>query len=195
MPRRKIAIDLDDVLAAHVEAFIEFSNSHYNTSIGIEEYSDHWTDIWGEIGREEIEARAAEFHTHESVVGYDEKLGAQEAITYLASKNDLYIVTARPRQIVDASLEWVEAHFPGVFKDVLFVPIWDKSNTLTKADICIEIGATCLIDDIPRHCNIAAEAGIKSILFGNYAWNRNLDVVDGVVRCRDWQEVVAILES
>lgn len=186
-----IAVDLDDVLAAHVEAFVEFRNSRYATNITTEEYNDHWLNIWGDVSHDEIVARAAEFHTHESVVMYEVKPGAQDAIATLARDNDLYIVTARPKQIVDASLEWIDMHFPGIFKDVLFVPIWDPANTKTKADICKEIGATYLIDDIPRHCDIAAAAGITAILFGDYSWNRSHDLTDGVIRCKTWADVIA----
>lgn len=195
MSRRIIAVDLDDVLAAHVEAFVEFSNTRYATQITTEEYNDHWTNIWGDMSHDEIVARAAEFHTHESVVMYDVKPGAQDAIAELARDNDLYIVTARPKQIVDASFEWLDIHFPGVFKGVRFVPIWVPENTITKADICKEIGATFLIDDIPRHCDIAAHAGVTALLFGDYSWNRNHDLLEGVVRCKTWADVLAVLEN
>jgi 5'(3')-deoxyribonucleotidase len=190
MSRKTIAIDLDDVLAEHVEAFIEFSNIYYGTNLTVDEYSDHWVDLWGEIDREEIERRAAEFHTHESTIGYKVKKDAKRVLTELGRDNDLYIVTARPRHLIDTSLEWVRTHFDGIFKGVHFVPIWEPDNTVTKADICRQIGATYLIDDLVRHCNIAAEGGITAILFGDYSWNRDQTINPVVIICKTWDDVL-----
>ena len=58
MKRGSIAIDLDDVLAAHVESFVAFSNANYGTNLGVEDYRDHWANLWG-VENEEIERRAA----------------------------------------------------------------------------------------------------------------------------------------
>jgi uncharacterized HAD superfamily protein len=40
MTRQSIAIDIDDVVVAHVDAFIEFSNKNYGTNYTIEDYVD-----------------------------------------------------------------------------------------------------------------------------------------------------------
>ena len=45
MGRKVIAIDLDDVLAAHVESFVAFSNERYGTSLQVDDYSDHWAGL------------------------------------------------------------------------------------------------------------------------------------------------------
>ena len=55
------------------------------------------------------------------------------------------------------------------------------------------IGASYLIDDSFGHCELAAEVGIKAILFGNYGWNRQQTLIDGIVRCKDWDAVSKIL--
>jgi 5'(3')-deoxyribonucleotidase len=193
MTRQSIAIDIDDVVVAHVDAFIEFSNKNYGTNYTIEDYVDTWAILWGIDDDTEIKRRQKKFHTPKSVMNYKFIEGAKDTIQRLAKEYDLYIVTARPEHIVDITNEWVEEHFCDVFKAVHFVPIWALNNKVTKGDICKQIGANYLIDDAIKHCNIAAESGVRSILFGDYAWNRDELLTDGVIRCKDWKEVAKLL--
>lgn len=186
---------MDDVLAGHAEAFIQFSNGNYTTNLTIEGYSDHWTDFWGDIGHDEIERRAMEFLTYESVNQFEPKEDAMKALANLSKNNDLFVVTARPRHLLDASHRWINKHFKDIFKDIHLVPIWEPNNKITKADICKQIGATYLIDDSVSHCNLVAEGGMKAILFGDYAWNRKEYINDGVIRCKGWSEVVDCINS
>jgi 5'(3')-deoxyribonucleotidase len=189
LPRKAIAVDLDDVLAAHVEAFIAFSNENYGTNLKTEDYNDFWVHIW-QVEQEEIERRKAQFHTEESVAAFKFKEEARTVLAALSQDFDLYIVTARPQGLIETTHKWIERNLPGVFKGIHFVPIWEPNNQINKANICRSIGAGYLIDDMPRHCNVVAEGGMKAILFGDYGWNRNEDLAEGVVRCKDWKEVL-----
>lgn len=194
MKKSLIAFDLDDVLAAHVEAFIDHSNSAYGTSFEIEDYTEHWPSLWG-IDEEEMERRAYEFHTHQNVLNFKVKDEAQAALSKLSSKYDLCIVTARRRHLLEITRTWVEQHFPNVFNDIHFVPIWEPGNKVTKAEICKQIGADFLVDDLARHCNVAAEGGIKTVMFGDYSWNRNDQLLPSVTRCVNWQELLDYFEK
>ncbi|HUD03627.1 MAG TPA: hypothetical protein VMR51_02450 [Patescibacteria group bacterium] len=189
MKRASIAFDVDDVLASHVESFVAFSNKNYGTNLSVEDYSDRWADLW-DINDDEIDKRALEFQTPKRIASFAVKNDAKSALLQLKTKYDLYVVTARRHHIVDTSIDWINRHFPNVFKETHFVPIWVPDNKITKGDICKKIGADYLVDDLPRHCNIAAETGIKTVLFGDYAWNRNEKIVDGVTRCKNWDELL-----
>lgn len=189
MRRKTIAVDIDDVLAAHVEAFVKFSNEKYGTRLTPEDYTDHWADLWHE-DHDEVERRAKEFHVPQSVIQYRLIEEADTALRKLSKDYALVVVTARRQALLKTTKDWLDSYLPGVFKDTHFVPIWVPNNKVTKADICQQIGADYLIDDLPRHCNLAAKAGIATILFGNYSWNRNEKVADGVVRAKDWPEVI-----
>ena len=194
MNRERIAVDLDDVLAANVESFISFSNKNFGTSLTWKNYHHSWAEMWG-VDEAEAERRNLMFHNAENFMNFQAIPKAQEALQYLGKKYDLYLVTARRKISIDLTFEWLNAHFANVFQGVHFVPIWEPNNTLTKADICQDIGAEYLIDDLAKHCNPAAKAGIKAILFGDYDWNRDEDVVPGVIRCANWQEVLAYFKS
>jgi 5'(3')-deoxyribonucleotidase len=189
MNRESIAFDVDDVLALHVESFIDFSNKNYGTKLTKDDYRDHWSVFWN-VEHDEIERRALEFQTTERVFDFAVDPESIPALKKLKTKYDLYIVTARRKHITETTKDWVEKHFPDTFKGIHFVPIWTPGNKVTKADICSQIGASYLVDDLPRHCNIAAEGGIKAILFGDNGWSRDEAILDGVTRCKNWSQLL-----
>lgn len=189
MKRETIGVDADDVLAAHIEAFIEHSNKHYGTNLSPEEYSEHWGELWG-VERDEVERRALAFHTPEIVGNFGVIEEAEVALRALKKTKELVIVTARPKHITETTLDWVDRHLPGIFTDVHFVPIWEPDNTVTKADICRQIGADYLIDDLIRHCNIAAESGIQPILFRRIDWDQAHEPNPKTVQVKSWREVL-----
>jgi 5'(3')-deoxyribonucleotidase len=194
MSNQTIAVDIDDVLAQHAEAFVLFSNQNYGTNITTAEYDSHWSKIWG-VDKAEIDRRALEFHTTESILAYGKIEDAEPVLAALRANYNLVIVTARPKHAVQVTHQWLEQHFPGVFSAVHFVPIWEVGNTVTKADICKEIGADYLLDDVPMHCNTAAQCGVGSLLFGDYPWNEQSVLPEGVVRCADWSAVLEYFDG
>ena len=191
--RKTIAVDCDDVLADHAEDVVAWTNERFGTNLTIRDYTDHWTVMW-QLDSDAVEARAVEYHSTGRHGTFTNKADSLDVLRWLAKDYDLVVVTARRKEIVQSSLEWIKASYPGIFKDVRFVPIWTPGNTVTKADICNEIGAEYLIDDLPKHCNIAAEAGIVSLVFGDYGWNRNEEIATGVHRVKDWQSVKEFFE-
>ena len=188
MQRATIAIDCDDVLADHAEDVVAWTNQRFGTNLTISDYTDHWSKLW-QVDQTKTEELAKEYHAEGRHGVFTHKPDSLEILRELKKEYNLVIVTARRKEIVKTSLEWIEEKYPGIFNDVRFVPIWEPNNLVTKADICREIGATFLIDDLPRHCNIAAESGITSLVFGDYTWNRNETIVQGVHRVKDWQAV------
>lgn len=190
MVKQSIAIDLDDVLAAHAEAFVQFSNERYKTNLTVDDYTDHWGEIW-RVEEEEAERRSAEFHTPGVAMAFGAKSEAIDTLRKLKEHYDLFVVTARNKKLIDITREWLDKEFPGIFSGIHFVPIWEPNNRITKAEISKEIGATYLIDDLVQHCNLAAEAGMIAILFGHYSWNRDDPLNKNVVRLKDWHSVGA----
>lgn len=189
MKRKSIAFDVDDVLASHAESFVEFSNKTYGTAFAVDNYTDNWDKLWG-VDEDEVTKRALEFQTLQRIADFNVKDDAKAALAKLNTKYDLYIVTARRQHLVGTSIDWINRYFPNVFKEIHFVPIWELNNKITKSDICKKIGADYLVDDLPRHCNVAADAGVKAVLFGDYAWNRGEKIADNVTRCKDWDELL-----
>lgn len=124
--------------------------------------------------------------------------GAKEAIHKLAQKYDIVVITSRDGGLEQKTMEWLDAHFPELFKDVLILgkDIYLHSlEILDKASVCKRIGADYLIDDSYKHALDAHKQKIKALLFGNYAWNQAKELPNGITRVKDWQGVLEYFDA
>jgi 5'(3')-deoxyribonucleotidase len=189
MSRPIIIVDIDEVLARHNFALAKWHNDSFGTSHTEHTYvTDEWSRVWG-TSPEETERRAASYQTHDVFVTLPVMSGAHDALAKLSVVHDLVVVTVRRRHVVDATHIWLDQHFPGIFKDVRFIHLWDEGAKTTKAEIAAELGASYLIDDSLKHCTLAAAEGIEAFLFGDYTWNKAEVLPPGVRRVKNWQEI------
>jgi uncharacterized HAD superfamily protein len=190
---QRIAVDLDDVISEHAQAFITFSNTYYGTKLAIEDYSENWSELWG-IDYPELNERVAQF-SYSEIPKNAPIPGAFDALKKLAANYTLIIVTSRKKKFEQISQQWVQKYFPDVFEAIYFAGIWDtitpESIKGTKAEICRVLDVDYLIDDQLKHCLAFAEFGVQGILFGNYSWNQSSDAFPvNVIRCNDWRSVL-----
>lgn len=194
MPKRTIAVDIDDVLADNAAGFVAFSNEMWGTNLTPEDYDEHWAEVWA-VEHEEVKRRANLFHEHGVVRGYVHTDAALPVLHRLSDDYNLRIVTSRRLQIRDDTLGWVHKHYPGIFSDetIHFAGIWDdiddQSIHRTKLEAINDIGADFLIDDQLKHCRAVADAGKRALLFGDYTWNQALSLEGGIRRVTDWRAV------
>lgn len=192
-----IAVDIDDVLAANAKGFVEYSNKKWGTNLIPDDYHERWALVWG-VNEEEAEKRAKQIHADVShlIGNYEADLSAKEVLKQLSISYRLVIVTSRRRVIEKDTFDWLEKYYPGIFEEVHFAGIWDSGKDLdtrvnaTKTDVVKQIGADYLIDDQPKHCLAAAKAGIQTILFGDYRWNRDIKLAKNMIRAKTWQDVL-----
>ncbi len=190
--RPTVAVDIDDVLADHAKQFVEFSNSRWGTHLSVEDYDEHWSDMW-QIDNIETEVRAGDFFGSGIITKYNHSDEALSILTELSRKYDLIIVTSRRIQLEKETRSWIANRYPGIFTEIHFAGIWEKADgkahLRTKADLCQELGADYLIDDQLKHCIAAAKCGMKGLLFGEYTWNQSGELPENVVRVKGWEEV------
>lgn len=190
-----IAVDVDDVLAATAEEFVNFSNKRWGTNLTPDDFDEHWAQMW-KVDYEE-EARRRE-HIVKAKVYLKPRFfnEAKPVLEKLSRDYKLVIVSSRGPGIRGETIAWLETAFGTVFSEYHFAKIWEdlKIHTkvkikMTKGELLNEIGANYLIDDQPKHCKAAAKAGIIALLFGNYRWVKQAKLAPGMVRVKDWQEV------
>ena len=193
--RETIAVDIDDVLARSAEAFITFSNQQWGMQLTPEDYQEDWATVWS-VPLEEAIARGEILQSFMGVSGHRTFEEALPVLRRLAEKFDLVTLTSRREVLKPDTDAWIAQHFPGIFKELHYAGIWDNPPDVlqalehTKGELCREIGADYLIDDHPKHCIGAAAAGIRAVLFGDYAWNRGeQSLPNGIVRARRWHDV------
>ncbi len=195
MTRPIIGVDLDDVLAANAEGFVAFSNQQWGTNLTINDYDEHWMEVWG-VDLEETLLRAQYYHDMEVPAAFKHDTKADRVLRHLAKRYELKIVTSRRKVLEKITHDWLDKHYKGVFDkgSVHFAGIWDgkvdhSSIHKTKADVVQALGIDYLIDDQLKHCQAVADRGKQAVLFGDYTWNQASQLPSGVVRCKNWQAV------
>ncbi len=195
MSRKMIAIDIDDVLASERETIRNFINKNYGTHHTTEDYSTegpywgYWEHVW-QVSDDEARERFAAYLASGQHAEMQVTDGAIDAVTRLQVVYDLTVVTSRMDTLIDITQDWLSRTFPEAFKRVEFVAAWDNNTVkASKAVICEAIGAAYLIDDNMDHCNLAAEAGITALLFGDYGWNRTGALHKKVTKVKTWKAV------
>ena len=102
--------------------------------------------------------------------------GASDALLRLKESCDLVVVTSRQHIIQEATLEWIDRHYPSIFQEVYFGNHFALEGvSRKKSDICKSIGASVLIDDNPGYAKECAEAGINVLLYDwdqGYPWSK-----------------------
>jgi len=191
-----IAVDIDDVLAASAPAFIAWSNEKFGTHLTVDDYQEHWGELW-KVEREELIKRAQEYHEIGHHATYEIIDGAKECLIELKNNFKLIVLTTRRNSINQLTKEWISKFYPDIFDDFIFSGFFDNPKIqsvhgdyqLTKAQLAQDIGAKYLIDDQLKHILASAEIGIKGILFGDYGWNKADKLPANVIRVKNWEEV------
>jgi uncharacterized HAD superfamily protein len=194
---KTIAVDIDDVLAASAEGFAEYSNQQWGHTLTAEDFSENFSIPWG-VEMDEALQRVNVYLQSGAHGRFKHKNDALPVLEQLKQRFKLIAVTSRRAILKPETEVWMQQYFPGIFSDVVYAGIFDKTQTHnahqrlahTKAQILTELKANYLIDDHPKHCLGAAEVGIPSLLFGDYAWNRDIkDLPKNVSRAKTWADV------
>jgi len=187
-----IAVDIDDVIAANARGFIEYSNKKYGTHLTVDDYQDHWGEVW-KIDHKETERRAVEYHESGHIATYGTIEGAREVLEELKGRFTLVVLTTRRNSINQLTRDWINKYYPDTFDKFVFSGFFDspteKSIQMTKGELAKRIGTNYLIDDQLKHVQSAAELGIKGLLFGEYSWNKFEKLPPDVTRVKNWEEV------
>ncbi|MDR2063631.1 MAG: hypothetical protein LBQ02_02460 [Candidatus Nomurabacteria bacterium] len=199
MAKPIIAIDVDDVLAISAPCFLEYNNALWGGNAKMEDYTEDWMSLW-RVSEWQLEEYNLDLVKHQKIYPTMKPVkNAKTTLAKLSEKYDFVVLTSRPGCFAEMTEKWLEKHFRDVIKTTHFAGFWDDvsedSVRHTKGKIVRELGAKCLIDDQPKHCFSAREHGIKSILFGEYSWNRDVKNAAGMHRAKNWQQVHELLWS
>ncbi len=192
MPKKVIAVDIDDVLAVNGQTFIEFSNNQWGTKLTIEDFQEDFRTMWG-ISNDEVAERMEEYARLGIVSDYPHIEDAVPVLAKLKLNYRLIVITSRRQSLINHTDAWLKKYFGELFEEVHYSGIFDNldhgSYHATKAEICKDVGADFLIDDQLKHCEAVAEAGITALLFGEYTWNKVTNLPRRVLRVNSWAEV------
>lgn len=195
-----IAVDIDDTLAKGADEVIKYSNEKWNLGLEISDYSEDWSAMWG-VDHDEVFRRASEYFKSGSLLKYQILPNSKDILKKLSNNYRLIILSARNDICRPDTILWIKRYFGDIFKegDLFFADIWNDVNEQsiyhTKSQICKNLQVDLLIDDQLKHCIGASEVGIKSILFGDYNWNKADNLPDNIRRANNWLEVPTIIDN
>lgn len=196
MTKPKLAIDNDDVLIDFNEGVRVFHNEKYGTDYLAEDMKEFELDKMWKVSFEECMRRVMEFYLSPHFHQMEPIKGAFDALTKLKEKYELYVLTARPEEIISETKLAIDKHYPDLFKDVHFAPFFGAGKKKTKVEVCKELGIKLIIDDGLHNLELCAKEGINCYLF-NTPWNEqhNKDELAkrGIVKVNNWSEVVTHL--
>ncbi len=104
------AIDFDDVIIPTAEVLVPAYNERYGTSVQLEGYYGG-ADAWNAPTPKDVGVRINELLRDVEIVPTDETI---EALSHLASMDELHIVTGRPSSLEEPTHRMLKSHFPGV---------------------------------------------------------------------------------
>jgi 5'(3')-deoxyribonucleotidase len=193
MKKQTIAVDVDDVLATSADGWVRHSNQRWGTHLTVDDYQENWGAMWN-VDHEEFLRRRNQLFDEGVIQTFAPYLEAKAVLVALGEHYKLVITSSRNSVLREDTLDWLNQHFGSVFEEIHLAGIYDagdpNAHLLTKAGLLTTIGADFLIDDQPKHCLAAAEAGMQTVLFGEYPWNRDIGVLPtGVTRCKDWAAI------
>jgi uncharacterized HAD superfamily protein len=187
-----IALDIDDVLSRTAETIIEYGNEHWDYGHTLEDFNERVAAMW-QVDQDEAERRWAQYMTSGNMERYDVIADAKEVLAKLQKHYRIIAVTSRRESLMGITREWINSNYTGLIESVVSSKIYGEgradAHQLTKAAVLQEMDAAYLIDDQPKHCLGAAEVNVQAVLFGDYPWNRALELPASVSRCKDWQAV------
>ena len=194
--RNLVVVDLDDVLVEFTARFFRWHNRWYGTNLTVEDLAEskYLFEAWnGTVG--EATERVRLFFQEEDILGMDPITGADACLHSLQANHRLAVVSARSPRFAAVTESWIQRHFDGVFDQVILGIGHSErgEGTTTKGQVCQQIGASVLIDDQVAHLAGAADAGLRTLLFGRYPWNRTQPLPTGTERVADWAEVCTAL--
>lgn len=200
MKKQIIAIDVDDTIADSTDSLRLLVNSR----VGINLTPDHYRvpgDMWGYYER--VWASHGLLDKIDFKKYYDEMIvdqshvpllpGAAQALSELAKRFDLVLITARDPSWKPATVTWLKDKFGDLFSDVYFAGQDDIKDAMTKGQQAAELGAFLLIDDNPKHCLSAIEEGLEAILFNDMGWSSSAPL--HLHRCKDWPAVLEYFDG
>lgn len=177
----QILVDMDDVLENLSEAWINMLNKEYGTSVDYQTTRD-WKmeESFPELTPAQIYAPLYDDSFWRTVKPIP---GASEALErMIADGNDVYIVTASNYITLKTKMEEV------LFK---YYPFLDWRNVIVTFNKQM-IRGDVLIDDAPH--NLVGGEYFKILIDAPH--NRNFNAErNGVIRAKDWNEVIEILEK
>ncbi len=188
----RIGIDIDDVLADSLPAYLAAFNRRFGLQVPVTEAAWEIFRRHPDISADEIRSFFTELYQADFLGSRPLLPGAREGVEWLhRAGHRLFIVTGRLRRDRDVTERWMEDKGLSAF----FHEIVDRDGTdapLHKRRAAERLGLDVLLEDEYEIALAAAELPMRVLLFDR-PWNRR-PLPSQIHRICSWPEVVSCLD-
>ena len=192
MNKKKIGVDVDEVLFPFTDNLLIFYNKKHNANVKKEDiYVYEFYKVLG-ISKEKEMDDIKEFLNSPLFKEMKPIEGAVEGIKELRENNELYIVTGRSSHTKETTYHQIISYFNDRFKEIHLSEFNPYIGFKTpKFQFCKQIGIELMIEDIAstaleisKQCNIP-------VIMPNYPWNKNANLDETKVkRVEGWKGII-----
>lgn len=189
MTKRKIILDVDDVLAEFLRSLNKFYNERHEKNFRFEDYTTYnLGKIWG-CDSEEVRRIVFDFYRHPFLMDIEPVEFSQNAlqVLYKSGENEFVAGSYRAEWTEDKTRDWIR----GNFFDMKTLCI-GLNNSKSKLDLCKEENADTIIEDSLLDVLECANAGIDAILIDR-PWNQS-NLKNDFHRFKDWRKILDYLK-
>ena len=186
-----LAVDFDDTLVYNAQRVVEAYNREHSAQVTLNDVyvaEKYGNPVHGwHHNRAEAREWIRNYLISKEGIDNPPLPGTKAVLAHLRQHYNLVVVTGRRPNWKSGTDAWLERFMPGFFSAVY------HAGHTPKSEVCAEIGANIIIDDSPHYLSFCVEAGMQTILFGDYPWNQMETLPPGMQRAKNWAEVEEIL--
>jgi len=190
-----IGVDIDEVLAEFLPAFLRFYNAKYGTAFEVKNFYTY--SFWHVLGadKETAQQDVLAFLHSPDFLALKPVSGAVKTVAKLSLQHKLIVITSRHPEVQPQTITWIDQYFPNVFEDVLFANHFAFGSRLlpTKKEYCESLGLHAMIDDCFEYIQECASQNCMGILM-NAPWNQ-FDLPPHTKRVSSWLEISQFLSK
>lgn len=186
-----IGIDIDGVIADADPVFRSYMSRLFNKPMPKEAVRSFYYEKVFNLTDEQINHFWDVFTKENGWMTLPVIEGAKESIDILSSKNNIYIITARPAIIKDKTVKWLKLHQIKYSKLIFATEFENKYNIVSKNNLLLDYH----IEDRLDYAIDFANNKVKVLLF-DYPWNQTeKDLPENIMRVYRWSDVLNILQG
>ncbi len=186
-----VGVDVDDVVTDFVNPLLEFVNKTRSTRFSYEQvYCYNLWEVWGCTRDESIEI-VRDFYRSPQFDSLPIIPGTAEALKTIAQKHTLTFITSRFAEAIPKTPIWFDRYCSLPKPRIIYCGEYQSGRDVAKADICLQEGIDCIIEDNAKYALECAQKGIKTILF-NRPWNQNIEH-ENIHRVKKWAEALELI--
>jgi phosphoglycolate phosphatase-like HAD superfamily hydrolase len=192
-----ITFDCDEVLAELVRSML---HRHDNTFLGIplewHEITDYYLENVPKIKEQNVSFATAKKIFDDAILDHDAinpVLGMPDIVRSLKQQwHELYVITARGDDLQEATIAWIEKHYPKMFSDIILANHYNE-NHRCKWDLCSYLWSQLMIEDTIHNAEKVSAQNVP-VIMPEKPWNALYVATSPLIhKASDYKQIEQIL--